>query len=207
MGEARLSSEMGSRRMAKKSHREFKASTARPSTINSTYAAPVLRMRWCVLVVQYTCVLWNRGSDGGESGPPRQFNKQHQPVQLGPNCTERTTSRRGCRRWPSSRKALAPRRVQENQARRLFKAVPGRSTSNAPVFCIPSDPFPRGVKKSGGPDSGTWGWMHVSYPQSLSSPKCQHRYEKRRLGGKQETWCARRRSVRGDGDSVLSIIS
>lgn len=39
---------------------------------------------------------------------------------------------------------LGPRRVQENQARRLYSSVPGGLTSTAPVFCIPPDPFPRG---------------------------------------------------------------
>lgn len=141
-----------------------------------------LRMQWSVLAVQYTCVLRDRGCGGGESDPPRQLNKQQLPVQLGPNCTDRRRSRRGCRRWPSPREALAPRRVQENQARRLYIVVPGRSTSDAPVFCIPSDPFPRGDNRLGRVIKWNLGMAAVSSPKRLSSPQSQHRYEKRGLG-------------------------
>lgn len=139
-------------------------------------------MQWSVLAVQYMRVLRSRGYGGGESDPPRQLNKQQQPAQLGPNCTDRRRSRRGCRRWPSTREALAPRRVQENQARRLYTTVPGRSTSNAPVFCIPSDPFPRGDNGLGRVTKWNLGMTAVSNPRSLSTPQSQHRYEKRGRG-------------------------
>lgn len=90
--------------------------------------------------------------------------------------------------------ALAPRRVQENQARRLYIAVPGRSTSNAPVFCIPSDPFPRGDNGLGRVTKWNLGMTAVSNPRSLSSPQSQHRYEMRGPGVSSAGMCG------GDGD-------
>lgn len=68
--------------------------------------------------------------------------------------------------------------------------VPGRSTSNAPVFCIPTDPFPRGDRGLGritkwnlGMDDccviSTW----VQSAWSLSSPQSRRRHEMRGHGG------------------------
>lgn len=67
-------------------------------------------------------------------------------------------------------KGLGPRRVQENQARRLYISVPGGLTSTAPVFCIPSDPFPRGDNGLGRITKWDLGMNAVSNPMSLFSP-------------------------------------
>lgn len=75
-------------------------------------------------------------------------------------------------------KGLVPRRVQENQARRLNISVPGGLLSTAPVFCIPSDPFPRGDNGLGRVTKWNLGMSAVSIPKSLSSPQSHHRYEK-----------------------------
>lgn len=93
-------------------------------------------------------------------------------------------------------KGLGPRRVQENQARRLYISVPGGLTSTAPVFCIPSDPFPRGDNGLGRITKWDLGMSAVSNPMSLFSPQGQRRYEKgehgEKGGGGGATWSVRR---------------
>lgn len=162
--------------------------------MKSTYAAHALRSRCSVLAVQYTCVLRNRGCDGGEPSPRLLLNKQQQPAQLGPNCTDARGSRRGWRRWPSSRKALAPRRVQENQARRLYTTGPGRSTSNAPGFLYSFGPLsPRGQRPRAGhqvePGDGCCVISTACLESGVPTESTPIRDERTRGGQQHMVWC------------------
>lgn len=96
-------------------------------------------------IPRYTCVLRNRECDGGESGPPRQLNTQQQPAQLGPNCTDRRGSGRGCRRWPSTRVSLGTKTGPRKSSTEALHNRSGSLDIERPGFPYSSGPLsPRG---------------------------------------------------------------
>lgn len=82
---------------------------------------------------------------GGESDPPRWLNKQKQPAQLGPNCTDRRWSRRGWRRSPRTREGLGTKTGPRKSSTEALHKRPGWLDIDRPGFLYSFGPLsPRG---------------------------------------------------------------
>jgi len=82
---------------------------------------------------------------GGEPDPPRQLNRQQQPAQLGPSCTDRRWSRRGWRRSPRTREGLGTKTGPRKSSTEALHKRPGWLDIDRPGFLYSFGPLsPRG---------------------------------------------------------------